>query len=141
MTKTFGARARTHVVGYSYGSTTCAYALELRSTIVSYVAIGYPRGSLGCGFMGLGARLLMRDHTAKLEASGKAKLFIHPSRDEFTTVATVQEFMREKLPENSLKELRVLEGIGHFDASSNTEALENTALWIEEFVRRVDDRD
>ena len=141
VTKTFGARARTHVVGYSYGSTTCAYALERRSTIMSYVAIGYPRGSLGCGFMGFGAKLLMRDHASKLEASGKAKLFVHPSRDEFTTVATVEAFMRERLPEDSVKELRVLEGIGHFDASSDPEALESTARWIEEFVRRVNDRD
>ena len=80
------ARARVHLVGYSYGSTVCAYALGQRSCIASYVAIGYPRGSYGCGLFGVGAKWLMRDHASRLmEDETTPKLFVHPSRDEFTT--------------------------------------------------------
>ena len=108
------ASARVHLIGYSYGSTVCAYALGQRSCIASYVAIGYPRGSYGCGLFGVGAKWLMRDHASRLmEDETTPKLFVHPSRDEFTTVQTMERFVGEKLSKG-VKELRVLEGAGHF---------------------------
>ena len=131
------ARARVHLVGYSYGSTVCAYALGQRSCIASYVAIGYPRGSYGCGLFGVGAKWLMRDHASRLmEDETTPKLFVHPSRDEFTTVQTMERFVGEKLS-SKVKELRVLEGAGHFVFVQDEAAADAAVAWIEEFVESL----
>tara|TARA_B100000683_G_scaffold215789_1_gene211205 strand:+ start:17369 stop:18250 length:882 start_codon:yes stop_codon:yes gene_type:complete len=131
------ARARVHLVGYSYGSTVCAYALGQRSCIASYVAIGYPRGSYGCGLFGVGAKWLMRDHASRLmEDETTPKLFVHPSRDEFTTVQTMERFVGEKLS-SKVKELRVLEGAGHFAFVQDEAAADAAVAWIEEFVESL----
>ena len=131
------ARARVHLVGYSYGSTVCAYALGQRSCIASYVAIGYPRGSYGCGLFGVGAKWLMRDHTSRLmEDETTPKLFVHPSRDEFTTVQTMERFVGEKLS-SKVKELRVLEGAGHFVFVQDEAAADAAVAWIKEFVESL----
>jgi Predicted hydrolase of the alpha/beta superfamily len=131
------ARARVHLIGYSYGSTVCAYALGQRSCIASYVAIGYPRGSYGCGLFGVGAKWLMRDHASRLmEDETTPKLFVHPSRDEFTTVQTMERFVGEKLSKG-VKELRVLEGAGHFAFVQDEAAADAAVAWIEEFVESL----
>lgn len=131
------ASARVHLIGYSYGSTVCAYALGQRSCIASYVAIGYPRGSYGCGLFGVGAKWLMRDHASRLmEDETTPKLFVHPSRDEFTTVQTMERFVGEKLSKG-VKELRVLEGAGHFAFVQDETAADAAVAWIEEFVESL----
>ena len=64
------ANARCHLVGYSYGGTICGYALKRKHpNVASYIAIGYPRGSYGCGLYGVGAKWLMRDHFDALAES------------------------------------------------------------------------
>ena len=132
------ARARVHLIGYSYGSTVCAYALGQRSCIASYVAIGYPRGSYGWGLFGVGAKWLMRDHASRLtEDETTPKLFVHPSRDEFTTVQTMERFVGEKLSSKGVKELRVLEGAGHFAFVQDEAAADTAVAWIEEFVESL----
>ena len=132
------ARARVHLIGYSYGSTVCAYALGQRSCIASYVAIGYPRGSYGCGLFGVGAKWLMRDHASTLtEDETTPKLFVHPSRDEFTTVKTMERFVSEKLSSRGVKALRVLEGAGHFAFVQDAVAAEAAVEWIVEFVESL----
>ena len=134
-----GSKVRAHVVGYSYGSTIGAWALDKREAIASYVAIGYPRGGSwwNCGVMGAAAKWLMRDHFEALRASSKPKLFVHPSRDEFTSTATMERFVREKLQSGGKTELRVLNGHGHFTVTDDDDAVATIAQWIEEFVRRV----
>ena len=130
------ANARCHLVGYSYGGTICGYALKRKHpNVASYIAIGYPRGSYGCGLYGVGAKWLMRDHFDALAESETPKLFIHPERDEFTTVKTMETLVEEKL-ERGVRELRVLKGADHFSAATDARVGEQTVDWILEFVAR-----
>lgn len=132
------SKRRAHLVGYSYGSTICAYALGKRDSIASYIALGYPRGSYACGLSGIGAKWLMRDHFEALAASAKPMLFVHPSEDNFTTVKTMEELVvrGDKLRAAVVKELKVIEGCDHFELVGVPEYVSATTRYIVDFVAR-----
>jgi len=133
------SKKRAHLVGYSYGSTICAYALEKRDAIASYIALGYPRGSYACGLSGIGAKWLMRDHFEALASSAKPMLFVHPGEDNFTTVKTMEELVvrGDKLRAAVVKELKVIEGCDHFELVGVREYVSATTRHILDFVERV----
>jgi uncharacterized protein len=147
--KCFGAttETRVHLIGYSYGSTICSYALDGDESIASFIAIGYPRGSYSCGFMGIGAKILMRDSFDALKASRKPKLFIHPANDDFTSQSTMERLVSEKLSNEGMDGaesgsvkpcLKILPGAGHFSVVNDSCAVEDAASMIVDFVEKLE---
>lgn len=136
--------ARVHLIGYSYGSTICSYALDGDESIASFIAIGYPRGSYSCGFMGIGAKILMRDSFDALKASRKPKLFIHPENDDFTSKSTMERLVNTKLFDEDDDDgrvkpfLKILPGAGHFSVVNELRCVEDAAAIIVDFVEKLE---
>jgi len=146
LARVVGARA-CHCVGYSFGATIVGNAIDRDDVMVSFIGVGYPRGSYSCGLMGVGAKMLMRDAFEALRRSAKPKLFIHPERDEFTSVETMERLVREKMSSEvegdgvGRVELKILRDVGHFSALSDARAVDEMAAMIVEFIQSLTARD
>jgi len=103
---------KVHLMGYSFGATVCAGAIDKRDFIATYVAVAYPLGHwFSRGVAGVGAKLLMHAHTPSLRETTKPKLFVIGTADAFTSAGATERFAQRCCDP---WEVKTHEGADHF---------------------------
>lgn len=117
-----------YLIGYSYGATVAASALQQVPQVVGYVAIGFPLGGV--------ANLVLRSRAlwSELELSPIPKLVLQGTRDSYSPLSTLRDLVlqyNEFEPKPGPLELQTIDGADHFFQGRWQEVADKVMAWIQ----------